>query len=247
MNTESIYTSSNNAGSPMHELHPHPPAGPQPSGPAAPLPTAPGVPSGGWRGGLRPALRTTIVAFDIAGFGDRRRTDHLQLQLRGELYRVLQEAFAMTALAWRECYHEDRGDGVMVIAPPDVPTELFMDPLAHHLTAILRRRNLPVNDTGRIRLRQAVHTGQVLLDDHGVTGQALIRAFRLLDAPAFKTLFTQAGTDLAMIASEQTYTDATAHGGLINPDAYQQLQVSCKETDTHGWVWLPTPPQGQRG
>jgi class 3 adenylate cyclase len=180
-----------------------------------------------------------LTAVDIVAFGDLRRDDEVQLHLRQTLYDLLADAFALTRLPWQACYREDRGDGALVVAPPEVePTDL-LDPLAHHLTALLRRSNKLASDTARLRLRLAVHTGRVLRDEHGLAGQALVHLFRLLEAPAFKQALNTSGADLGLIVSDRLHADAKAHGGFFDPRAYQPLAVRTKETRTRGWLWLP--------
>src|SRR3954454_8239495 len=84
------------------------------------------------------AIRTAkgelvLAAVDIAAFGDPRRDDEIQLHLRRVLYDHLADAFAMTHLPWQAFYREDRGDGALIVAPPDVEPTDMLDPLAHHL------------------------------------------------------------------------------------------------------------------
>jgi class 3 adenylate cyclase len=180
-----------------------------------------------------------LVALDIAAFGDPRRDNEIQLHLRRALYDRVVEAFAMTRLPWRGCYHEDRGDGALIVVPPEVePTDL-LDPLAHHLTVLLRRSNKMASDSARLRVRVAVHTGRVRADECGITGQALVHLFRLLEAPAFKRALNASGADLGLIASDHLYAAARANGGFFDPDAYQALTIRLKETRARGWLWLP--------
>jgi class 3 adenylate cyclase len=180
-----------------------------------------------------------LVAVDIAAFGDPRRDNEIQLHLRSALYDHIIEAFAMTRLPWRGCYHEDRGDGALIVAPPEVePTDL-LDPLAHHLTVLLRRSNKLASDSARLRVRVAVHTGRVYADESGIAGQALVHLFRLNEAPAFKRALNASGADLGLMVSDHLYAEARAHGGFFDPDAYRPLTVRHKETRTRGWLWLP--------
>jgi hypothetical protein len=179
-----------------------------------------------------------LVAVDIAAFGDPRRDDEVQIHLRKVLYHQLAEAFAMTDLPWERCYREDRGDGALIIAPPDVEPTDMLDPLAHHLSALLRRSNKLASDTARLKLRVAVHRGRIHSDENGVTGRALVHLSRLLDAPALKRTLNASRSDLAMIVSDHLYIEAKAHGGFFNPARYRELAIRLKETRTRGWVWL---------
>jgi class 3 adenylate cyclase len=181
----------------------------------------------------------TLLALDIAAFGDPRRDNEIQLHLRRALNNHVAEAFAMTHLPWRRCYQEDRGDGALIVAPPDVePTDL-LDPFAHHLTALLRRSNKLASEPARLRVRVAVHTGRIHADERGIAGQSLVHLYRLLDAPAVKRALNASGADLGLVVSDHLYAQARAHGGFFNPAAYRTLTIRYKETRARAWLWLP--------
>jgi hypothetical protein len=155
------------------------------------------------------------------------------------MYELLAGAFGMTGMSWWDCYREDRGDGALVVAPPDIEPELFLDPLVHHLTALLRRHPWRTGNRPPLRLRMAVHYGSVYYDAHGVTSHTLTHLFRLLEAPTFKKAVTTSRAPFGAIISDQLYTDVVQRGGLVNPAAYTQMRLTCKETRTRGWMWLP--------
>lgn len=185
-----------------------------------------------------PATHTSLAAVDICAFGGRRHED-VQLHLRGKMYEFLADAFDMTRLPWRECYREDRGDGALIILPPAVRAEALLDPLASHLQFLLRQSNRLANDAGRLRLRMAVHAGDVHRDAYGVAGHAVNLLFRLLEAGKFKKLLAASDADVGLVVSEQLYQVATHRAGLVDADAYQRINVRHKETRTRAWVWLP--------
>ncbi|MFB4318068.1 hypothetical protein [Actinomadura sp. 21ATH] len=181
---------------------------------------------------------TTLAAVDICRFGTRRDAP-TQLLLRKEMYGLVAEACRITRVPWYDCHREDRGDGALFIVPPDVAADHLLDPFANHLTVVLRRYNRLAGPATRLRLRLAVHAGQIHRDEHGVAGPALVHLFRLLDAPAFKKAADSAVADLAMIVSDRLYTDAVEGGGLVNPAAYTSQRVTCKETRARAWIWTP--------
>jgi hypothetical protein len=181
-----------------------------------------------------PGLYAALAAVDICSFGGR--DDHVQLHQRRVLYAQLAEVFEMTGISWTECYREDRGDGALIIVPPGVPVHHLLDPLAHHLTAALRRYNRLASTDAQLRLRVAVHAGYVYRDDHGVAGRAVVHLFRLLDSAVFKCALADSGADLGVIVSDRLYGDAD---GLVEDAAYRQLNVICKETSAKAWVWIP--------
>jgi hypothetical protein len=77
----------------------------------------------------QPAVHRPIVVVDVEGFGDQQRTDPHQLMVRAGMYDVLKWAFQDTGISWDDCYHEDRGDGVLILAPTLVSKSVFVESL----------------------------------------------------------------------------------------------------------------------
>lgn len=89
----------------------------------------------------RLAVHRTIVVVDVEGFGDRRRTNRNQVAVRKGLYRVMRDAFHHAGIPWADDGHEDRGDGVFVLVPAEVPKSLFVESLPSALVMELRAHN----------------------------------------------------------------------------------------------------------
>jgi hypothetical protein len=193
-----------------------------------------------------PVTHTTVLATDIVAFGQRYRHIRAQLDVRQLMYELLTGAFGMAGLSWRDCYREDRGDGTLVMTPPDIEPGQFLDPLIYHLTALLRRHAWPTGNRPPLRLRMAVHYGCVYYDAHGVTGHTLTHLFRLLEAPTFKKALSMSQAPFGAVISDQLYTDVLQRGGIISPAAYTHIWLSCKETRTRGWLWLPAEQRSSR-
>jgi tetratricopeptide (TPR) repeat protein len=174
---------------------------------------------------------------DVAGFGDPARTDRDRLAVRGALYRTLIEAFAGAGVEWSGCYHEDRGDGVLVLIPATVAKSVLVESLPPLLEGGLAAHNGSHGREQRIRLRMALHAGEVSDDGHGVVGTAVNHAFRLLDAEPFKEAFAGSGGVLAVITSSWFYEEVVRHSDVR--DAYSSIAVSAKETKTVAWARLP--------
>ena len=181
-----------------------------------------------------------MLAIDITSFSDPSRGEAVQRFLRAAMYDLLTCAFDSSGLAWAECHDEDRGDGVLVVVPPEVPPAALIDPLVDHLRAGLRLHNKICSDQAKIRLRMSVHAGQVHFDDNGVCGYAVIHLFRMLDAPVFKRTFAASGADFALVTSDAFYEEFISQGpGLIDPDMYAPINIRSKETRGRGWLYLP--------
>ncbi|HEY7484923.1 MAG TPA: hypothetical protein VH912_10735 [Streptosporangiaceae bacterium] len=193
--------------------------------------------------GFRRAQHCVIFAVDVAGFTDVKRDDEVQLAVRDALYGLLIEAFGGAHLPWEECLHEDRGDGILVIIPAKMPSATVVDPLMERVRAGLRHHNRLASDAATIRLRAAVHIGEVHSDAYGLAGSAVNHLFRLLDAPVLKKTLANARADLALMVSDYFYDSVVKHGpGMIDPATFRPVDVEVKETKTRGWMHLPGVP-----
>jgi tetratricopeptide (TPR) repeat protein len=185
----------------------------------------------------RPAVHRTIVVVDVAGFGDHRRTNLHQLAVRDSLYAMLALAFDRSGIRWADCDNEDRGDGVLIVVPPSVTKSVLVESLPDELTSALREHNRTHAVEEQIRLRVAVHAGEIHYDDHGVVGRAVNLAFRLLDAAVFKEVLARSTSELAIITSAWFFEEVVWHAA--NRAEYQQVRVAVKETDTTAWIRVP--------
>lgn len=184
----------------------------------------------------------TIVAVDVEGFGDRRRTIPHQLAVRHALYEVLRQAFAVTRIPWTACYREDRGDGVFLLAPAQMPKAPFVESLPYALVAGLRQHNSEHPPESRIRLRMAVHAGEVAYDEYGVTADALNLTFRLLGAPPLRAALADSTGVLALITSEWFYDEVVRHCLGIDHTEFRRVPAAVKETSAVGWIARPDQP-----
>ncbi|GAA4053968.1 cyclic nucleotide-binding domain-containing protein [Actinomadura miaoliensis] len=181
----------------------------------------------------------TILFADIAGFADADRTDDDRLVIRRVMWDLLREALEQSNVPWDACHREDRGDGALIVVPPEIPTAAVVDPMLARLAAGLRRHNRSSVAARTLRLRLALHIGPLTLDQHGVTGSAVVHTARLLDVPAFKQWQDETQADLAFISSPPVYESVIAHGpGLINPSAYQRVHSKVKDQQLTGWMYL---------
>jgi hypothetical protein len=183
------------------------------------------------------AVHRTIVAVDVEGFGDRRRTNRNQVAIRDGLYRAMQEAFNRTGIPWSDRDHEDRGDGMFILIGSEVPKSLFVESLPSAVVSALFRHNSEHPDLERIRLRMALHAGEVNYDEHGATAASINLTFRLLESGPVREALAGSPGVLAVITSSWFYEEVVRHSSV---DArYRPVPVTVKETATTGWVFLP--------
>lgn len=192
---------------------------------------------------LRPAVHRTVLVVDVASFGDLRRTNQHQIVVRDGMYGAVIRAFADAGIDWDTCEHEDRGDGVLVVIPPTVPKAVLVEEVPDRLTARLRAHNESHRVEERIRLRMALHAGEVHYDDHGVVGRAVNLTFRLLEVPVLKEALAGSTGSLAIITSSWFFDEVVWHGEATRRDRYRRVRVVAKETDTIAWICLPDGDQ----
>lgn len=192
--------------------------------------------------GRRPAVHRTVLVVDVEHFGDRRRTNTNQVAIRRGLYRSLHSAFEAAAIPWHYCDKEDRGDGVFVLAACDVPKAAFVEALPMALVDALQRHNRTHPETERIRLRMALHAGEISYDDYGVTAASINLAFRLLDASALKTALAASPGVLALIVSSWFFEEVVWQNSVVEAATYRHTIVVAKETTASAWISLPDNP-----
>jgi class 3 adenylate cyclase len=123
----------------------------------------------------QPASPRTILVVDVEKFSGLDRTDSQRVTVHDSLYGVLQSAFRETGISWDDCRVEDRGDGVLILAPADIPKTRFSDELPGRLAAGLRAHNQEHSRPERMRLRMALNAGEVFSMN---TGRSLMRSIR---------------------------------------------------------------------
>lgn len=179
----------------------------------------------------------TVLVLDIRGFG--KLTNPEQIEARRQLYAVLTDAFLESGLDWDQCTHEDRGDGALVIVPIEIPKVVLLDPV---LTALATRvETAPRLGSGwSMRLRVAVHTGEVHNDDNGFVGADVNFAFRLLDSDVLRDALATTERRCAVLVSDVLYQGVVRHGyGRLDPAAFHHTVLHTKEMTSGAWLSVP--------
>ncbi len=184
----------------------------------------------------QPAVHRSILVADVEGFGNPIRTNAHQLTIRDAMYKALDRSFAKAGISWAACTKGDRGDGVLVLIPPDTPKILLVTKLADRLTAALGRFNAASPAETRIRLRIALHAGEVHYDPHGVAGTAVNRTFRLVEAPTLKAALAASSGTGVLVVSEWFYDEVIRQDPTAAPALYQPIPIEVKETRTSAWM-----------
>jgi hypothetical protein len=185
----------------------------------------------------------TLFAVDIAGFTSPGRDDEIRLYLHEKLYEVLEKAFDGSGIPWAGCFHEDRGDGALIVVPPGMACKGIIDPLPERLRGLIRRHNHVSCPAAGIQLRAAAHIGPVEHDGHGFVGSDVNLLFRMLEARPLKRALAGSNAELALIVSDDVYRRLVCRcPSLVSPDAFQRVRFQVKDTRAWAWTYLPGAP-----
>jgi hypothetical protein len=178
----------------------------------------------------------TVILTDVVEFGARIRSDRDRQIIRREGLEMMEQ---LLGPLWGECISEDRGDGLLIVAPPHVITAKIMECIHRELPGKLRRHNRTYTKSVRIRLRIAVNVGPVVSDRLGLSGDSIIRTARLVEAPVLKEAMRTSGSELGIIVSEFVYDTVLGHAPeYIDPGKYQRVEVISKEFKAPAWMQL---------
>jgi class 3 adenylate cyclase len=182
-----------------------------------------------------------IVVIDMAG--SSRWDDRTQLYARMLLEEMVQTAFRTAGIAWHKIRAEDRGDGMILFIPATVPKAHLLGSAIPSLGKALYAHNLRSGRTPRIRVRVAVHAGEVLRGPHGCVGNDLNLTCRLVNSrPLYRTFEHCPNVELVIIISEPMYQAVVRHGHRgIAANRYTPVHVSVKETRAKAWLHIPEP------
>ena len=177
----------------------------------------------------------TVLLTDVVAFGSHSRTDRDRLIIREALFSMMDSALRNIPGTWSE----DRGDGILTVVPPSISTARVMDQLLNQLTAALKKYNDTHRDSARFQLRLAVNVGPVVRESVGVSGQAIIVAARLVEAPDFKEAIARSAASLGVVVSPFVYETVVKHSPDASDEAsYSPVLVEVKESSTIAWMKL---------
>ena len=158
-----------------------------------------------------------------------------------QFYKALIQAFGGSGIEWESCVSEDRGDGALILVPPEVPKAFLVTSLPGMLAGAVSGHNAGRAGPEQMRLRVALHAGEVYRDAHGVAGSAVNHAFRLAEASALRSALAASPGVLAVIVSDWLFNEVVRHDPAAEPSSYRKVQVAVKETAAAGWIRIPDP------
>lgn len=184
----------------------------------------------------------SIMTVDVEASTTRSNPD--KIVLRTALYQLFETALRTSGITRRA--HDpliNCGDGILTLIRPadNTPKTLLLNQVIPTLDRLLANHNTH-HPAHRLRLRAAVHAGEIHYDRHGCFGQALDLTFRLLNSPELKSTLSRSSAPLALVVSDTIYQSIIRHGyDSINQHTFHPLvHVTIADQHHHGWVQLPT-------
>ncbi|MEV7099503.1 TIR domain-containing protein [Amycolatopsis sp. NPDC051045] len=181
----------------------------------------------------------TVVVLDAVGFS--RHGTLVQLRWREGIRETLTAAMRAAGIPADQYRPEDRGDGFLVLVSGTVPKPRVVADFVRELTGLLAEHNRTRNAEGRIRLRVSVHHGDVVFDEIGFAGDAVVVASRLIDSPPIRQVFeADDDADVALIVSREIHecTVAERFRGL-DPGTFRHVDVMVPKFTGSAYVHVP--------
>lgn len=129
---------------------------------------------------------------------------------------------------------------------PDVPAHLLVTVVPERLARELRAHNQEHRPEHRVRLRMAMHTGDVVSDERGMGGKSLFEAFRLLDNGTLKHALAGSSAKVALLLSDRFYREVVQHDPDLAPAAYRAVTPRAGHIEMAARIRLLSDPLPDR-
>jgi hypothetical protein len=183
----------------------------------------------------------SIVVVDVESSSTLR--DDEKIRIRRSLYEIVTNGLQEISIDISRCRIEDRGDGIYLLIPADVPKRLLANPLLGSLDRALAER--AIGDTA-LRIRIALHSGEVTIDEHGSSGGDVDRTFAMADSDRVRAALRAAPrARMVVVVSDTFYLSVFCAHSDIDPTWLRRVRVESKRETIRAWVGipgLPSPP-----
>lgn len=188
---------------------------------------------------LSPTVHRTIVFVDVADFTNPSRNVVDLLAVQEGVYRVLQTAFDECGIDYGSCHTGDRGDGMLIMIPPEISKSRLVDLLPDRLVAELRRYNATHTPTAQFKLRVGIHAGDIRWNTNSWVGPAVNLTARIIEADEVKSALAQSDGLVALTVSDYFYTEVIKQDPGVAPEQYRRIDVTVKQFSGNIWLRIP--------
>jgi hypothetical protein len=155
---------------------------------------------------------------------------------------AMQASFRASGLSWDDCHQTDLGDGLRLVFGRDIAKSKLLEPFLSEMATRFLAHNRSSPSREQMRLRVAMHAGEVRMADGEVIGAPLETLARLLDAPPLKAALSAAPASrtVALGMSQHFYDEVVArdHPGIAS-DLFVRAPFTVKETESTIWLHVP--------
>jgi hypothetical protein len=191
-------------------------------------------------------LPTPMLAFDVVGFTRPDRDQEVRRHIHKMLYEMLGEALEESGISQDRCYYTGRGDGPLLLVPPDIPAHRIINPFPGRLSESIRVYNKMSCPAAQIQVRAAAHLGIVYHDKHDLVSDDINLLFRMLDAKPLRADLERTGAGLALAISADMYDSLVRRQpALVGPGPFRHVRTRVKGTGINAWIHVPGATVGQ--
>ncbi|MFF2662701.1 hypothetical protein ACFVUH_35745 [Kitasatospora sp. NPDC058032] len=193
---------------------------------------------------VAPRLRRICLVVDIEAYSGR--PYRVQQKVQERLDRALDHACGRAGVDRARCEAQDRGDGQLLLLPPDVDEAKALPGLVLGLRDALHTLNRTPGTAGRLRVRAALAQGGVQRAALGFVARSVETACRLLDCQEARAALKGApDTDLAVVIADDLFTDTVAAGADGVPvEEFTEITVAIPAKRFEARAWVGTPRSG---
>ncbi|MDQ7802685.1 hypothetical protein Q5425_03010 [Amycolatopsis sp. A133] len=160
---------------------------------------------------------------------------------RQTMYEIFEESLIAGGIQRSDRNLVDWGDGVLaLIRPVDrAPKVNLLRATIPTLEKLLGKHN--AEQDSHLRLRVAVHAGEVHRDSRGWYGEAIDVVFRLINSKEARMTLRNNERTIALIVSSEIQHAVIRHKyfGIDPAEFYDLFSVHVHDADYHGWLHCP--------
>lgn len=181
------------------------------------------------------ASHRSILVVDIENSSALR--DHVKPAVRMELRGLIEAALRAGDIDPAACDIEDRGDGVYLTVPGDVPKRRLVAGFLPAVDAALANRSVGAPP---MRLRIAVAAGEVTFDRHGSSGRDVDRTFGMADHQRVRDLLSaEPRARMVIVVSEALYDSTVTAQDTLAPADFRRDRLDFKKGSARVWITVP--------
>ncbi|MGW5741163.1 hypothetical protein [Amycolatopsis sp. NPDC003861] len=185
-------------------------------------------------------VHRTIAAFDVEGYSAPERTSDDLEALRKGLHEALIAAFSDSGMPWDELYHEVNGDGYLVLVPAQFGKSALVERFTQCLAKEVRVHNAQNEKQAQMRLRMALHAGEIAGEPTRRTSPAINKTQRLVDDQALKDALACSNGVLVLSTSTWFFDEVVRPSKAAAAPTFRKVWV--KRIEEHAWISRPDDP-----